>query len=240
MNTRQSIFVVDDDETLRGSLRWLLESLKLNVELYGSAHEFLRDYDPVHPGCLLLDVRMPEVSGLQLQDILKERGIHIPVIIITGHADVSMAVRAMKCGALDFIEKPFNDQDLLELVQQALEIDARQRREEEQRRIANEHLASLTSRESEVLEKVLYGKPNKIIAAELGISMKTVEAHRSKVMEKMRVNSPLELASAYFTGGGYKGKPSVSPGQSRIPEAGYPAYKREPSPVKTVNSRWLR
>ncbi len=125
MNYNPNIFVVDDDQTLRGSLRWLLESLKLNVQTYASAHEFLSTYDPVQPGCLLLDVRMPEISGLQLQAILKKRRIRIPIIIITGHSDVSMAVRAMKAGALDFIEKPFNDQDLLECVQQALAMDAR-------------------------------------------------------------------------------------------------------------------
>jgi two-component system response regulator FixJ len=239
MNYDQNIFIVDDDETLRGSLRWLLESLKLNVHTYASAREFLLSYDPAQPGCLLLDVRMPEISGLQLQDILKERGIRIPIIIITGHADVSMAVRAMKAGALDFIEKPFNDQDLLENVQQALEIDTRQRREEDQQRIASEHLASLTSREREVLEKVLYGKPNKRIAAELGISTKTVEAHRSKVMEKIGVNSPLELASVYFTGTGYKGKPLTESGTSRMFKAGYPAYEHGSS-VKAVGERWPR
>ncbi len=233
-----NIFVVDDDETLRGSLRWLLESLKLNVETYSSAREFLLNYDPVRSGCLVLDVRMPEISGLQLQDILKERGIRIPIIIITGHADVSMAVRAMKSGALDFIEKPFNDQDLLERVQQALEIDARQRREEDEQRIANERLASLTSREREVLERVMCGQLNKVIAAELGISMKTVEAHRAKVMEKMGVNSPLELATVYFTGSGYKGNPLAEPGNSRIFKASHPAYEGGSS-VKAVGERWL-
>jgi two-component system, LuxR family, response regulator FixJ len=201
MNYDPNIFVVDDDETLRGSLRWLLESLKLNVQTYASAHEFLSTYDPVQPGCLLLDVRMPEISGLQLQDMLKKRRIRIPIIIITGHSDVSMAVRAMKAGALDFIEKPFNDQELLECVQRALAMDARQRGEESQQRIAVERLESLTPREREVLEKVVCGKLNKIIAAELGISMKTVEAHRAKVMEKMGAHSAFELAKVYITGG---------------------------------------
>ena len=233
-----NIFVVDDDEALCRSLRWLLESLKLNVETYSSSREFLLNYDPVRSGCLVLDVRMPEISGLQLQDILKERGIRIPIIILTGHADVSMTVRAMKSGALDFIEKPFNNQDLLERVQQALEIDARQRREDERQRIASERLSSLTSREHEVLEKVLYGKLNKTIAAELGISMKTVEAHRAKVMEKMGVNSPLELASVYFTGSGYKRNPLAEPGKSRIFKASHPAYEGGSS-VKAVGERWL-
>ena len=200
MNHDPIIFVVDDDETLRDSLRWLLESLQLHVQTYASAQEFLLTYDPVQPGCLLLDVRMPEISGLQLQDILKKRGIRIPIIIITGHSDVSMAVRAMKAGAVDFIEKPFNDQELLECAQQALAIDARQRLEEERQRIDGERLASLTSREREVLEKVMCGHLNKTIAAELGISMKTVEAHRAKIMEKLEVHTAYELAGVYFTG----------------------------------------
>jgi FixJ family two-component response regulator len=216
MNYNPHIFVVDDDQTLRGSLRWLLESLKLNVQTYASAHEFLSTYDPVQPGCLLLDVRMPDISGLQLQDILKKRSIRIPVIIITGHGDVSMAVRAMKAGALDFIEKPFNDQELLECVQRALALDTRQRGEESQQRIAIERLDTLTPREREVLEKVVCGKLNKTIAAELGISMKTVEAHRAKVMEKMGAHSAFELAGAYFTGGLHQGKPLDGPGNARI------------------------
>ncbi len=207
MSGDPSIFVIDDDQTLRGSLRWLLESLRHNVQTYASAREFLSAYDPVQPGCLVLDVRMPEISGLQLQEILTQRGIRIPVIMITGHGDVSMAVRAMKAGALDFIEKPFNDQELLDRVQQALAMDARQRREEAQRQIAIERLELLTPREREVLEKVVSGKHNKVIAAELGISMKTVEAHRAKVMEKMAVNSAAELAGMYFNGSLHRENP---------------------------------
>lgn len=207
MSGDPSIFVIDDDQTLRGSLRWLLESLRHNVQTYASAREFLSAYDPVQPGCLVLDVRMPEISGLQLQEILTQRGIRIPVIMITGHGDVSMAVRAMKAGALDFIEKPFNDQELLDRVQQALAMDARQRREEAHRQIAIERLELLTPREREVLEKVVSGKHNKVIATELGISMKTVEAHRAKVMEKMAVNSAAELASMYFNGSLHRENP---------------------------------
>ena len=211
MNVDPNIFVVDDDEALRASLRWLLESLKLHVQTYASAHEFLMNYEAAQPGCLLLDVRMPEISGLQLQDMLKKRSIRIPVIIITGHGDVSMAVRALKGGAVDFIEKPFNDQELLECVQQALTVDACQRHEEEQRRIASDRLKSLTPREGEVLEKVLCGKLNKTIAAELGISMKTVEAHRAKIMEKMGVHTAYELAGVYFTGDGDRTRPLAGP-----------------------------
>jgi FixJ family two-component response regulator len=216
MNCDPNIFVVDDDETLCRSLRWLLESLQLNVQTYASAREFLLNYDPVQPGCLVLDVRMPEISGLQLQAILQERRIRIPIIFITGYGDVSTAVRAMKAGALDFIEKPFNDQYLLESVQQALAVDARERLDEEQQRNAVEHLDSLTSREREVLEKVVCGQQNKVIAAELGISMKTVEAHRAKVMEKLGVRSAFELAGVYFTGDSTRGKPLPSSGNARI------------------------
>ena len=216
MSGDPNIFVVDDDQTLRGSLRWLLESLRHNVQTYASAREFLSSYDPVQPGCLVLDIRMLEISGLQLQEILTKRGIRIPVIMITGHADIAMAVRAMKAGAIDFIEKPFNDQELLERVQQALALDARLRREEAQRRIAIERLELLTPREREVLEKVVCGKLNKVIAAELGICMKTVEAHRAKVMEKMGVNSAAELAGMYFNSDLHQGKPLARLGNARI------------------------
>ena len=216
MSAEPTIFVVDDDQTLRSSLRWLLESLKLNVRTYASAHEFLSTYDPVQPGCLVLDVRMPDICGLELQEILTQRGIRIPVIMITGHGDISMAVRAMKAGAVDFIEKPFNDQELLERVQQALTLDAGQRREEAQKKNANDHLVLLTPREREVLEKVVCGKLNKIIADELGVSMKTVEAHRAKVMKKMGVNSVAELTRIYSNGSPHRGIPFAELGNARI------------------------
>jgi FixJ family two-component response regulator len=207
MRNEQTVFVVDDDETMRGSLRWLLESLKLNVETYASAHEFLSVYDPVQPGCLVLDVRMPEISGLQLQEILAQRKIHIPIILITGHGDISMAVRAMKAGAFDFIEKPFNDQALLERIQQGLAMDTRQRREAAEREKTIERLCSLTPREGEVLEGVISGKSNKLIATELNISTKTVEVHRAHVMEKMSVDSVAELTALCLASGLRKGKP---------------------------------
>ena len=216
MKDHTSIFVVDDDEALRASLHWLLASLKVKVETYASAQEFLVNYVPGTPGCLVLDVRMPETSGLELQAILRERGIVIPVIVITGHADVSMAVRAMRTGALDFLEKPFHDQDLLERVQQALKIDAHRWLEEEQQRSARNRLSSLTSREHEVMEKVVGGKPNKIIAAELGISMKTVEVHRARVMGKLEVRSPFELASVYISSDLHEDKSLAGPGKVGI------------------------
>lgn len=207
MSDGQTIFVVDDDETVRGSLHWLLESLRLKVQTYASAQDFLSAYDPVQPGCLVLDVRMPDISGLQLQEILAQRQIRIPVILITGHGDISMAVRAMKAGAFDFIEKPFNDQVLLERIQQGLAIDARFRYEAAEREKNIERLGSLTPRESEVLDGVVGGKSNKLIAAELGISIKTVEVHRARVMEKMAVSSVAELTALCITSNLHKGKP---------------------------------
>ena len=207
MTSEPTVFVVDDDQAMRGSLQWLLESLKLNVETYASAKDFLSAYDPVHPGCLLLDVRMPDVSGLQLQEILAQRQIRIPVILITGHGDISMAVRTMKAGAFDFIEKPFNDQILLERIQQGLAVDARQRREAAEREKIIERIGSLTPREGEVLDSVVSGKSNKLIAAELEISIKTVEVHRARVMEKMAVNSVAELTALCINSGLHKGKP---------------------------------
>lgn len=207
MNGNPTVFIVDDDQMVRGSLRWLLESLRLNVQTYASAQDFLSTYDPVQPGCLVLDVRMPDVSGLQLQEVLIQRQIRIPVILITGHGDISMAVRAMKAGAFDFIEKPFNDQVLLERVQQGLALDSRRRREAAERDNISKRFDSLTPREAEVLGGVASGKSNKVIAIDLGISMKTVEVHRARVMEKLAVNSVAELTALYLAAGLRKGKP---------------------------------
>jgi len=206
MSGEPTVFVVDDDQTVRGSLCWLLESLRLKVQTYASAQDFLSAYDPVQPGCLLLDVRMPDISGLQLQEILEQRKVRIPVILITGHGDIAMAVRAMKAGAFDFIEKPFKDQVLLERVQQCLAIDTRQRREDAERKKIIGRLDSLTPREIDVLDGVVSGKSNKTIAADLDISVKTVEVHRARVMEKMAVNSVAELTSLCISAGRHQGK----------------------------------
>jgi two-component system response regulator FixJ len=190
-----TIFVVDDDHAVRDSLRWLLESLQLKVETYASATEFLASGVANRPGCLVVDIRMPDVSGLQLQEILAARRVSLPVIMITGHGDVSMAVRAMKAGALDFIEKPFNDQLFLECIQRGLQANARQRRQDAERQTVQTRLARLTAREREVLERVVAGKANKVIALELGISARTVEVHRAKVMEKMCADSLAALTT---------------------------------------------
>jgi len=187
------VFVVDDDRAMRDSLRWLLESIGLTVRTYATAAEFLREHQPSQPGCLVLDVRMPGMSGLDLQAELVKRGAELPTIVVTGHAEVAMAVRAVKAGAIDFIEKPFSDQLLLDRVRQALEIDRQSREVRARREEARRRLASLSAREREVLELVAAGKANKEVAAALGLATKTVEVHRAHVMSKMAVDSLAEL-----------------------------------------------
>lgn len=187
------VFVVDDDRAMRDSLRWLLESIGLTVRTYPTAAEFLREHQPSQPGCLVLDVRMPGMSGLDLQAELVRRGAELPTIVVTGHAEVAMAVRAVKAGAIDFIEKPFSDQLLLDRVRQALEIDRQSREVRARREEARRRLASLSAREREVLELVAAGKANKEVAAALGLATKTVEVHRAHVMSKMAVDSLAEL-----------------------------------------------
>ncbi len=191
--TEPRVHVVDDDEAMRDSLKWLLESRGLKVELYASGEEFLQAFDNGFCGCLVLDVRMPGISGLDLYEQLRERACTLPVIYITGHGDVPMAVSALKKGATDFIEKPFNDQDMLGLIESCMEQDrAASARRAESASVA-QRLDSLTQRENEVLGLVVGGKLNKQIADELGISIKTVEVHRSRVMQKMGANSVAEL-----------------------------------------------
>jgi two-component system, LuxR family, response regulator FixJ len=194
MNEAEStVFVVDDDADLRESLGWLFQSAGLRVKSYSTAQEFLTDYKPEEPGCLLLDVRMPGLSGLDLQEELRRRGVPPPIIIMTGHARVPMAVRALKGGAIDFIQKPFSDQSLLERIRQAIDLDRRTRQVRTEAAKFAALLTHLTPREREVMGLVIAGKPNKIIAADLGISPKTVEIHRGRVMEKMQVESVAEL-----------------------------------------------
>jgi FixJ family two-component response regulator len=193
MSNRPTVFVVDDDQAMRNSLKWLIESVSMEVETFDSADAFIKSYYPGRSGCLLLDVRMPGMSGLELQEYLRDNQIAIPVIIITGHGDVPMAVRAMKSGAVDFIEKPFNDELLLESIRHALAIDVKQRDMQKQRAEIATRLARLTPREHEVMVMVTNGKANKEIATGLGVSSKTVEAHRARVMEKMQANSLADL-----------------------------------------------
>ena len=188
-----SVFIVDDDEAVRSSLRLLIKSVGLIPTALGSAREFLEKYDPAQPGCLVLDVRMPQMSGLELQEHLNRHGAVIPVIFITGHGDVPMAVEAMQAGAFDFLQKPFRDQDLIDRIQRALEKDRANRAVLNERSLIRERLELLTPREREVLEMVSSGKPNKIMAADLGVSQRTVEIHRARVMEKMGASSLAQL-----------------------------------------------
>jgi two-component system response regulator FixJ len=188
-----TVFVVDDDDAVRGSLRLLLKSVGLAAQPFGSAQDFLEHYSPDQPGCLVLDVRMPGMSGLELQQQLNVRGAVIPVIFITGHGDVPMAVEAMQHGAFDFLQKPFRDQDLIDRIQRALEKDRGYRQELRKREQIRERRDSLTPREQEVLELVTSGKANKVMAADLGVSQRTVEIHRARVMEKMGAASLAQL-----------------------------------------------
>jgi two-component system, LuxR family, response regulator FixJ len=188
-----TVFIVDDDEAVRNSLRLLVKSVGLTATAQTSAQEFLKHYDPAQPGCLVLDVRMPGMSGLELQQELNLRGAVIPVIFITGHGDIPMAVEAMQQGAFHFLQKPFRDQDLIDCIQRALERDRLNRAELSERDRIRERRGTLTPREREVLELVTRGKPNKIMAADLGLSQRTVEIHRARVMEKMGASSLAQL-----------------------------------------------
>ena len=188
-----TVSIVDDDDAGRESLRWLIESVGLKVEAYASPIEFLEQFDGSLPGCLVLDIRLPKISGLDVLQTVRERGIETPAIMITAFGDVPMAVRAMKNGAVDFLQKPFNDQELLDRIQQSIEDDGRLREIDRERSEIRNRLDKLTTREREVLDRLVQGKQNKQIAREMDISPKTVEAHRAKVMEKMSAESLVKL-----------------------------------------------
>jgi two-component system, LuxR family, response regulator FixJ len=187
------VFIVDDDEAVRGSLRLLLKSVGLVPSPFSSARDFLDAYDAEQPGCLVLDVRMPQMSGLELQEELNRRGAVLPVIFITGHGDVPMAVETMQAGAFDFLQKPFRDQDLIDRIQRALEKDRATRAALDKRGLLGERLESLTPREREVLGLMTQGKSNKQMAFELGVSQRTIEIHRGRVMEKTGAASLAQL-----------------------------------------------
>jgi len=193
VNEGPAVFVVDDDPSVRRALTRLIQSVGLVVEAHSSAQEFLDACDPARAGCLVLDIRMPRVSGLELQQVLAQRQIELPIVFITGHGDVPMSVRAMKAGAVDFIQKPFQDQDLLDAIQRAITRDAEFRRARVHHADVARRVALLTPREREVFALVAQGRMNKQIAAEFGISEKTVKVHRARVMEKMHAGSLAEL-----------------------------------------------
>ena len=188
-----NIYVVDDDEAVRDSLQWLLEGKDYRVRCFDSAESFLSRYDPREVACLLVDIRMPGISGLELQDRLIERKSPLPIVSITGHGDVPMAVTTMKKGAMDFIPKPFKEEELLSVVERMLD-QAREAFADYQHAANRDALmGKLTARESQVLERIVAGRLNKQIADDLGISIKTVEAHRANIMEKLNANTVADL-----------------------------------------------
>ena len=192
-DTEQIVFVVDDDESMRVALTYLFKSMKLRVEVFSTAAAFLESKHPNIASCLVLDIRLPGVNGLEFQDVLAKKGIHIPIVFMTGHGDIPMSVKAMKAGAIDFLPKPFRDQDMLDAVTRALDQD-RKRRDEEKAVSQLRHLfESLTRREREVLPLVISGLMNKQIAHRLEISEITVKIHRGQVMKKMEARSLADL-----------------------------------------------
>ncbi|MBN1127043.1 MAG: response regulator transcription factor [Sedimentisphaerales bacterium] len=187
------VFVVDDDPDVLKSLRLLIKSVHLDSVCCGSAEEFWANYIPDRPGCLVLDIRMPSVSGIELQQELIERKIEIPVIFLSGHADVPLAVQAMRDGAFDFLEKPFQGSDLLDRIRNAISTDTQRRKNLASKRFIMERLRDLSPRQRQIMQEVLVGKTSRQIAEDLGISHKTVEVHRTRLMEKLGVKSSVQL-----------------------------------------------
>lgn len=194
-------YLVDDDEAIRDSLVWLLRSRGVDASAWASAEAFLADYRDDMRGCLLLDIRMPAMSGLELFDGLRRRGCRMPAIFLTGHGDVPQAVQALKAGAFDFLEKPYDDKDLADKVVAALALDRQHADQAASTATTEMRLASLSDREREVMDLILIGKFNKVIAAELNIAMRTVEVHRARIFEKMNVKSAVELAQLLASAG---------------------------------------
>lgn len=193
MNDKQTVFIVDDDEGVRDGLSLLLDTVGQPCALFASAYEFLDSYEDSKGGCLVLDIRMPRMTGLDLQEKLIDMGSRLPVIFITGHGDIPMAVEAMRRGAVDFIRKPFREQDLLDRINEALDSDSSARQQALDRQVLRDKVASLSKRETEVFERVADGEMNKVIAIDLGISERTVEVHRSQVMHKLGVRTLAQL-----------------------------------------------
>lgn len=194
-----TIYIVDDDEAVRDSLRWLLEANGYRVKSFSGAEEFLQAYDPDQVGVLIVDVRMPGMSGLELQETLLARKAPIPIVFITGHGDVPMAVSTMKKGAVDFLEKPFNEGELRQIVARMLENASERVAQARARRDQEAVLSRLTAREQQVLERIVAGRLNKQIAGDLNISIKTVEAHRANIMEKLEVTTVADLMKIALT-----------------------------------------
>jgi two-component system response regulator FixJ len=196
------VYIVDDDEGMRRALTLLMTTVGYRPVAFSKPTEFLAKYDQAQPGCLVLDVRMPEMSGLQVQELLNRQGSMLPVILISGHGDIPMAVQAMKDGAFDFLQKPFRDQDLLDRINAALQLDAKNRASVDRLADLRQRSESLTPREREVMALVVDGKANKVIAIDLGLSERTVEIHRANVMEKMGARSVAHLVKIHIMLGG--------------------------------------
>ena len=196
--SQPTVFVVDDDEAVRDSLRVLLKTVGINTETFASGREFLDSYDPDRPGCVVLDIRMPGMSGMELQEQLVVRNAILPVIFITGHGDVPMAVHALRSGAVDFMQKPFSEQALLDRIQQVLEQNGRDREKLASREAIRARMGRLTPRERQVMKLVVDGNANKVIAIDLGIGERTVEIHRARVMEKMEASSLPHLVRMFI------------------------------------------
>ncbi|WP_306604214.1 response regulator transcription factor [Azonexus sp.] len=199
MNTAKA-HLVDDDEAIRDALSWLLKSRGLPYASYDSAESFLANWSNATSGCIVLDMRMSGMSGLDCFDTLIERGSRLPVIFLTGHGDVPLAVATLKRGAFDFFEKPLNDNELVSRIEEAMALDARQRAQNATVDSVNARVSCLTTRERQIMELVLAGKYNKVIADELNISMRTVEVHRANLFDKMQVKTAVELANLFKSG----------------------------------------
>lgn len=197
-NPQATVFVIDDEESIRRSLDWLISSIGVKVRTFQSARAFLKAYSPESPGCLVLDVRMPEMSGLELMERLHESDISIPIIFLSAHGDVPMVVRAMQSGAVDFLQKPFNSQQFLDRINAAIKYDGEEREKRDRARRLAHGLAMLTPREREILKLALSGESSKCIASALKISHKTVEAHRAHIMKKLNVRSFNEIVGKVF------------------------------------------
>lgn len=195
---KSTVYIVDDDQAIRHAMELLMRSVGLDYEIFHSADDFLSKHSNDRAGCLVLDIRMPGLGGLELQEKLNDTGSTLPIIFITGHGDVPMAVEAMQKGAVDFIQKPFRDQELLDRISEALTTDQERRSAREEKAEVLSRIEKLTNRERQVLDLVVTGKPNKVIAYELGVSQRTVEIHRARVMEKMQAKSLADLVRMHL------------------------------------------
>ena len=209
--TKPTVFIIDDDDAVRNSSQTLIESMDIQTHAFSDVQSFLDAFDSDQPGCILLDVRLPQMSGLELQEYLHSKGINTPIIFVSGHSNVSMAVRTLKAGAVDFLEKPFDDQILLDSIQKALEVDKAIRNEAHWRNLILQYLGQLSRREEEVLRLLIQGKPNKVIAHDMSLSTKTIETHRAHIMRKLGVNSLAGLVWMALTSGEYQEIPDHLP-----------------------------